>query len=60
MAGKRVGQSPGPTLNTCKGHLTIFVTPVKKGEAEVVLQFYTLLLVWDVPPQVQVLLHLEW
>jgi hypothetical protein len=55
-----VRQSPSSTLNTYNGHLTISVTPVKKGEAEVVLQFYTLLLIWDVASQVQVLLHLEW
>jgi hypothetical protein len=55
-----VGQSPGPALNTHFGHLTISITPVKQGEAEVILQFYTLLLVWEVAPHTQVLLHLQW
>jgi hypothetical protein len=60
VAGTGVGQSLGPTLNTHFGHLTISITPVKKGEAVVILQFYKLLLVWDVVPHVQVLLYLQW
>jgi hypothetical protein len=57
MAGSGVGrtgveQNPGLTLNIHNGHLTFFVTLVGKGESEVILQFYTLLLVWDVTPQV--------
>jgi hypothetical protein len=60
VVGTGVGQSPGPALNTHFGHLTISITPVKQGEAEVILQIYTLLLVWEVAPHVQVLLHLQW
>jgi hypothetical protein len=53
VVGTGVGQSPGPTLS-----ITIFITLIRKGEAEAV-KLCTILLVLDVTTQMQVLLHLE-
>jgi hypothetical protein len=60
-----LGRAPFPlsqvlnviSSNKPDGHFTIFISQIEEGEAEVVLQLCTLLLVLDITPQVQVLLH---